>query len=62
MPFVEVYRVNFAGGNLQPSLNTVGWPHMMFSMESSNDLAGRVADAEGTTLFLTRHSTVTTPA
>ncbi|HKP68409.1 MAG TPA: hypothetical protein VJV05_03930 [Pyrinomonadaceae bacterium] len=52
MPFENVYRVNFANGNLQPDWNPIGWPRMKVT-----DPATAAADPEGLKLSLVRRPT-----
>lgn len=49
MPFVEKYAVDFSGGNLNPSLNTLGWPAM-----THNPMPNDTSDSQGIILNVTR--------
>ena len=55
MPFVKTYAVNFANNNnLDPHVNLKGWPAMLLSTPTPNDLADRSLDDGGLNLKITR--------
>ena len=51
MPFVEKYKVDFSNGNLNPSLNPLGWPAMVHNPLPNDDY-----DHDGLILHVTRTS------
>jgi hypothetical protein len=57
MPFIEKYTVDFSNGNLQPNVNTLGWPAMTHAPSSPSDFY----DNDGWVLHVTR-SNPTDPA